>query len=326
MILQSDNGTEFVNAILREVTQKLKIEHRLTTPYHPRANGVAERNMRTLKAMLSKQLEGAQESWDDRLPIIQLQMNAKFGSLHHSTPFSLFFGRSFAGISDFSSARSELLSEKDLLDRIKYLADLVFPAISERSQETQRKMIELFNKTHRIVDYPPGSYVMAKEEVVEGKLDPKYDGPYLVVRRTEFGSYELQDATKEILPRYYAPEQLKLVTQDLDSPNEEEHYEVETILSHRVTSEGMRYLVKWKGYDEDENSELAAENFDSPTLVKKYHKKLQLMNPHAHEKQSRKEQKAQKKAEVRRRTRSEMQKARAAWKKQMFATQSRRIF
>ena len=62
-------------------------------------------------------------------------------------------------------------------------------------------MIELFNKTH-----------MAKDKVVEGKLEPKYEGPYLVVRRTEFGSNVLQDSTKETLGRrqFFMRQMLKL--------------------------------------------------------------------------------------------------------------------
>ena len=42
-IIQSDNGGEFSNKLLQEVLSKLKVEHHLCTPYHPRSNGVAER-------------------------------------------------------------------------------------------------------------------------------------------------------------------------------------------------------------------------------------------------------------------------------------------
>ncbi|KAF9176207.1 hypothetical protein BGZ50_001413, partial [Haplosporangium sp. Z 11] len=139
-------------------------------------------------------------------------------------------------------------------------------------------MIELFNRTHNMVEFQPGSYVTAKENTVEGKLDPKYKGPYLVLRRTEFGSYELQDATKATLPRNYAPEQLKRVTQALDRANEES-FEVQAILSHRDTVEGKRYLVKWKGYNASHNSEIAPEDFDSPAMMTRYHKQQRRYNP-----------------------------------------------
>ena len=42
-ILQSDNGSEFKNVTVKLLTESTGIDHRLTTPYHPRANGSAER-------------------------------------------------------------------------------------------------------------------------------------------------------------------------------------------------------------------------------------------------------------------------------------------
>ncbi|CDH61115.1 hypothetical protein RO3G_08665 [Lichtheimia corymbifera JMRC:FSU:9682] len=45
--LQSDNGTEFVNQLVKKLAQATGFDHRLATPYHPRANGVAERWVQT---------------------------------------------------------------------------------------------------------------------------------------------------------------------------------------------------------------------------------------------------------------------------------------
>jgi len=34
-VLQSDNGTEFVNQIVRVMMEQMNVDHRLVTPYHP---------------------------------------------------------------------------------------------------------------------------------------------------------------------------------------------------------------------------------------------------------------------------------------------------
>ena len=47
--LQSDQGNEFTNDILARLNARLNIEHRVTTPYYPLANGEVERFNRTLK-------------------------------------------------------------------------------------------------------------------------------------------------------------------------------------------------------------------------------------------------------------------------------------
>ena len=39
----SDNGSEFVNAVLKKLLSAVGIEHRLIASYHPNANGKAER-------------------------------------------------------------------------------------------------------------------------------------------------------------------------------------------------------------------------------------------------------------------------------------------
>ncbi|KAG0044370.1 hypothetical protein BGZ89_006079, partial [Linnemannia elongata] len=45
-------------------------------------------------------------------------------------------------------------------------------------------MISAFNKAHRLVEFPTGSYVIVKDLLASTPLDPKSDDPYNVVRRT----------------------------------------------------------------------------------------------------------------------------------------------
>ena len=289
-VIQSDQGPEFKNQVVADLTKKLAVEHRLTTPYHPRANGVAERNVRTLKETLRKEIEGRIADWDLHIPMVQLMMNTRIASLHGSTPFSLFLGRSFPGISDFSSADSHLASEEELTRRLEYLTKLVYPAISEKSKATQTKMIEKFNASHFLTDFPDGSHVMARDETATATLDPIYEGPFQVVRRTTHGSYVLKNKMHQILTRRFAPEQLKQVSQDLVK---DESYEVGQILRHvepghddypaehlDATGNGPRlYEVTWQGYKEI--SMIPFENFDSKAIVTRYNKSRNLVdNPH----------------------------------------------
>ena len=46
-IFISDNGTEFVNKIAQELNNRAGCTHRVTSPYHPQANGLVERLNRT---------------------------------------------------------------------------------------------------------------------------------------------------------------------------------------------------------------------------------------------------------------------------------------
>ena len=69
-ILQSDNGPEFVNSVMEQLTQLYGIDHRLITAYHPRANGKVERRNKEVSRGLKKYMVGATGRWEDWLPLL----------------------------------------------------------------------------------------------------------------------------------------------------------------------------------------------------------------------------------------------------------------
>ena len=245
-VLQSDNGKEFVSQIMDVMATEMGMQHRLVTPYHPRGNGVAENHVKTACNIIRKEVEDRKESWARHVPNAQMAMNTRMVALHNSSPFSLFFARRFDGITQLSDATGVPATEEDLLKRLEYMTEVVFPAIQEKTRDTQRKMIERFNKTVLHNEFPDGARVMSLDPIKGDKLAPRYEGPYTVVRRTTGGSYVLKDGTGAELGRNFAPSQLKLVLDDFEAT---ETYEVEKILDHRdIPGEGVEYLVHWKGY------------------------------------------------------------------------------
>lgn len=64
-IIQSDNGAEFVNKLIEELTKLNGIEHGTISPYNSRTNGAAERVNRTVETILLKELDGATHRWEE---------------------------------------------------------------------------------------------------------------------------------------------------------------------------------------------------------------------------------------------------------------------
>ncbi|KAF9919082.1 hypothetical protein BGZ65_012318, partial [Modicella reniformis] len=95
----------------------------------------------------------------------QLAMNTSIVALHNSSPFSLFFARKFNGFYNCSNEKNEVLSHEKLLERLEYMTKIVFPAIDEKSRETQRKMIQRFNATVLHDDFPDGAKVMTLDPI-----------------------------------------------------------------------------------------------------------------------------------------------------------------
>ena len=118
-VLTSDQGSEFNNELNKELMTLMKIDHRLTTAYHPQvslcvhvwwymlitlmvwvqsfyltqANGLDERFNQTIQSMLVKFCHKSKTNWDDHLDTCTFAYNT---SKHNSTkycPFELMFGR-----------------------------------------------------------------------------------------------------------------------------------------------------------------------------------------------------------------------------------------
>ncbi|KAJ8659019.1 hypothetical protein O0I10_005401 [Lichtheimia ornata] len=77
----TDASNVGIGAVLYQLVKKLAqatgFDHRLATPYHPRANGVAERWVQTSVRTLRKLIKGALKDWDLFVPGVQLAINGK---------------------------------------------------------------------------------------------------------------------------------------------------------------------------------------------------------------------------------------------------------
>ena len=93
----SDQGSQFMSEVMREVSRLLSIEHVTTTPYHPQSNGLVERFNGTLKSMLKKLCAERPTDWDRYLEAaLFAYREVKQESLGFS-PFELLYGRTVRG-------------------------------------------------------------------------------------------------------------------------------------------------------------------------------------------------------------------------------------
>jgi hypothetical protein len=276
-ILQSDNGKEFLNSIISQLTYVSHVDHRLITAYHPRANGAAERSIFTSSQILLKNLSGNTETWECYLPGVQLAMNARISSVHGSSPYSLMFARPLNGFADYSKAKSVPLSLDELKYRLEYMTSLVYPTIKESQDERNKIKQQRFLESHKITEFSPGAAVMVFDDIRASKTEPRYTGPFLVIRRTTGGSYLLKGPDGTEYRR--APSQLKLVTQNSVSPDTTSTA-VDKILDHRLLTlddsdrREHEYLVKWYKLSDDHNQWVHERSFDDLTPIRRYWKSL----------------------------------------------------
>lgn len=91
--LQTDQGSEFINNLFREVCHMVQTRTTYTTAYHPQANGAIERSNRVVKDALASLVATRPSRWPDYLPQVRLAVNT---ALHRTTgeqPLYLMTGR-----------------------------------------------------------------------------------------------------------------------------------------------------------------------------------------------------------------------------------------
>ena len=272
-IIQSDNGTEFVNQVVKHITEAAVIDHRLITPYHPRANGAAERTVQTAKRLILKLIKGIKQDWSLHVPFAQFCINNKIAERTKTAPFVAMFGRQSNILTDHSSVSSALPSDDESERRAKFMTQVLFPAIHEATNKVVTAVKERFDKKHKLVDFLSGMRVMATDETRATKTDPGKVGPFTIIRRTKGGSYEVQDLDGQKVSRNYPPSALVPIEDNdiLVEPS----YEVDKITDHRRNSTNdIEYKVRWKGCTAKDDTWEPFGNFDSMKSINDYWKQF----------------------------------------------------
>jgi hypothetical protein len=278
-ILQSDNGREFVNQVIQVLTKITGIDHRLISAYNPRADGKVERVIGSTMMIIKKLLHGANHNWSLYVPFAQVTFNDKVASLTGSSPFALMFGRSLNELKDYTQGVDPVpIPLTDWKEHQNKILSVIYPALSDRIKGAKDKQTTIWSKHRRILlpaSIKPGSTVMIKDPIRANKFEPKYIGPYIIVRRTYHGAYELKDVTGSLLDRHVPIDQIKIVskTARLKDVNT---FTVQKVLDHRDTNTSgvFEYLVQWRGYDDEDNEWIHQSGFNDTACLDKYWKSL----------------------------------------------------
>ncbi len=169
-VITSDRGAQFTSSLC----SLLNIQHNQTTAYHPQSNGMVERFHRRLKDALRARCAAA--NWVGHLPWVLLGLRAAPREDNGSTPAQEVFG-------------TPLILPGQFLDSPEIPPKIFLEQFSKTLSTAEHSATRHNTAAHRPPPQLPDDLARAPTVFVRRDghvlpLQPLYDGPYTVIRRS----------------------------------------------------------------------------------------------------------------------------------------------
>lgn len=174
----SDAGTDYVNQVLNEICEVLKIKKSHGTASHPQTIGALERNHKTLNEYLRTTVPTG-DDWDNWIPYYAYAYNTTPNLVHNYMPFELIFGKKPR--IPFDSKEIDIVyNYESYAKELKFKLQNAYLNVKDMLEKTKRKMINNQNSITPLV-VGIGDKVKLLNAQKENKLSPIYTGPYTVI-------------------------------------------------------------------------------------------------------------------------------------------------
>ena len=181
----SDQGSNFVSSIFKEMCKLLKIKKLQTTAYRPQSNGSCERSHRVLVEYLRCFINKSQNDWDSWTKYAMFAYNTTPNSSTGYTPFELVFGRK--PLIPSALTRSPEIQynyeiyANELKSRLQH-ANAIARANLIQSKEKNK---EYYDKNINPSSFQPGDKIFLKNEATSKgknkKLSSVWSGPFEIL-------------------------------------------------------------------------------------------------------------------------------------------------
>ena len=188
LTIHTDQGANFVGNVFKTVCDLLEIRKTQTTPYYPQGNGQVERYNRTMIEMIRCLKAKSEKDWDIYLPHITSAIRCLENP---STGFSanrLMLGREVSKPAHvhFGMSSPVSVSGSDYIKRLDFVMRETHRIARENLKGTLLRRKRDYDVKLKQESYEVGDFVyklnFATKKGVSKKLQPLYDGPFIVTR------------------------------------------------------------------------------------------------------------------------------------------------
>lgn len=201
-VIITDQGREFCNRVNDVICQRMGIDHRKTSAYHPQSNGLTERFNQTLINTLVKYTNEEQDNWDEYVQPALLAYRTAEHKGTKQTPFFLAFGRKPALLIEQSfpvGCPSTVSDEQTLLNnRAAVAARMVHihEDAKERIEESQVTNKKYYDQKYKFPRYSVGDkvYINNPRRINRkgDKLTRRWTGPHVIEEIGKKGTYRVK--------------------------------------------------------------------------------------------------------------------------------------
>jgi hypothetical protein len=210
-----DNGTQFDVETFKDFCDRIGTKIHFTSVRHPESNGLVERANRIIMTGIMKLIfNQSRGKWPDELIKVVWSHNTTVSRETSFTPFKLLFGdeaitREEARTGSIRTTTS-VEDEVDLQITKGTIEGTRLQAI-EHINKYQSKTIKWHDRKVRLKNIKLGHLVLRRiaNPNTVGKLQLKWEGPFLVVSSSRPGSYRLKDMDDNDIPRSWNADELR---------------------------------------------------------------------------------------------------------------------
>ena len=181
--LVSDGGKEFVSKLQTQLYRALGVTRKVSSPYHPQANGQIENVFRSLRRMIATSAHNTPRNWSSYLAFVTYAYNNAYHQSIRNTPFYLMFGRDPTSNVLYETVAVNNREVSHRLTILKAARDDVLDQIL-RARERNRRY---YDENARPQEYRVGEMCFLRaNKIPKGsvtKLNPRYVGPFRITNR-----------------------------------------------------------------------------------------------------------------------------------------------
>ncbi|CAL9706360.1 unnamed protein product [Knipowitschia caucasica] len=174
--LSSDNGSHFVNEVIKQLSDYLKFDLKTHCSYHPQSGGAVERENFTIKSKLAKCCQETNLSWPKCLPIVLMYMRMRVRTRNNLSPFEILFAAPpNVGMGPAGPQPDAILCEDGM---IRYCITLT-KSLSDIRRQVSSALPQ--RADHPLHNIQPGDFVLIRNFKPKSWNHHRWLGPFQVL-------------------------------------------------------------------------------------------------------------------------------------------------